>query len=117
MSILVPGIPNDATSIALTAEAVPAEQRLAGTPTTGTLELGSFGDAEIGVWEMTAGRMSDVESDEVFVVISGRGSIELEPGGEDSEVIALAPGVVVRLAGGTRSIWTVTETLRKVYIA
>lgn len=117
MSIFVPGLPTDATNIALLGEPVAAEQRLSGTPTTGVLELGSFGDAEIGVWEMTVGSMSDVESDEVFVVVSGRGTLELEPGGPDAEIIELSPGIVVRLAAGTNTIWTVTEDLRKVYIA
>lgn len=117
MSILVPGIVNDASSIALTHEAVPAEQSLAGTPTTGAVELGEFGDAEIGIWEMSVGTMSDVEVDEVFIVISGRATVELEPGGPDAETIEISAGSVVRLAAGTNTIWTVTETLRKVYIS
>lgn len=117
MSIFVPGLPTDATAITLLGEDVPLEQRISGNPTTGVLELGSFGDAEIGVWEMTVGSMSDIESDEVFVVVSGRATVELEPGGPDAELIELTPGTVVRLAAGTNTIWTVTETLRKVYIA
>ncbi len=117
MSILVPGIVTNAASVALTHEAVPDEQRLAGTPTTAAVELGAFGDAEIGIWEMSVGTMSDVETDEVFVVLSGRATVELEPGGPDAETIEIAAGSVVRLAGGTRTVWTVTETLRKVYIS
>lgn len=117
MSIFVPGLPTDATTITLLGEIVPLEQRISGTPATAVLELGSFGDAEIGVWEMTVGALSDVESDEVFVVVAGRGTVELEPGGPDAELIELSPGTVVRLAAGTNTIWTVTETLRKVYIA
>ncbi|RZU66569.1 hypothetical protein EV379_2931 [Microterricola gilva] len=117
MSILVPGIVTAAASITLSHEAVPPEQLVAGSPSTGTVELGGFGDAEIGVWEMTVGAMSDVEVDEVFVVIAGRATVELEPGDDDGETIELFPGAVVRLAAGTRTVWTVTETLRKVYIS
>lgn len=117
MSIFVPGLPTDAITVTLLGETVPAEQRLSGSPITAALELGEFGDAEIGVWEMTVGSMSDVESDEVFVVVSGHGTLELEPGGPDAELIELAPGTIVRLAAGTNSIWTITETLRKVYIS
>jgi uncharacterized protein len=116
MSILVPGLATDAASVTLDLEPVPAEQRVAGTPSTGTLELGSFGDAEIGVWEMTAGAMSDVEDDEVFVVVAGRATLQLEPGTADAETVELSPGTLVRLAAGTNTLWTVTETLRKVYI-
>jgi uncharacterized cupin superfamily protein len=29
----------------------------------------------------------------------------------------LAPGSVARLTAGERTVWTVTETIRKVYIA
>jgi uncharacterized cupin superfamily protein len=117
MSILVPGIVTAAASVTLSHEAVPAEQVVAGTPSTGSVELGGFGDAEVGVWEMTVGAMSDVEADEVFVVIAGQASVVLEPGGDDAETIELSPGAVVRLAAGTRTVWTVTENLRKVYFA
>lgn len=117
MSILVPGILTDAASVPLSFEPVPTEQRVAGAPSTGALELGSFGDAEIGVWEMTAGAMSDVEDDEVFIVVAGRATLELEPGTADAETVELFPGALVRLAAGTNTLWTVTEPLRKVYIS
>jgi uncharacterized cupin superfamily protein len=97
---------------------VPADQRVAGDPMIGVLPLGTVGTVDIGVWEMTEGAMSDVEVDEVFVVISGRADVVIaarEPGGEDI-VLHLGPGSMGRLSEGMRSIWTVHEPLRKVYV-
>jgi len=76
-------------------------------------ELATLGAAEIGLWGMEPGVDHDTEVDEVFVVLAGRGTVEFE----DGEVVTLAPGVAVRLRAGERTTWTVTETLRKVYIA
>ena len=75
--------------------------------------LAALGDAEIGLWAMEPGVDHDTEVDEVFVVLAGRGTVEFA----DGEVVTLAPGVAVRLKAGERTTWTVTETLRKVYVA
>jgi uncharacterized protein len=81
---------------------------------TANLEpLADLGGAEVGLWGMEPGVDHDTEVDEVFVVIAGRGTVEFE----DGEVVTLAPGVAVRLRAGERTTWTVTETLRKVYVA
>ncbi|MCV7218172.1 cupin domain-containing protein [Mycobacterium crocinum] len=92
---------------------VPADQSLGGEPHTGIAELGTFGGLEVGVWEMTPGVMRDVEAEEVFVVLSGAATVEFEDG---TPMITLAAGDVVHLAKGTKTVWTVTETLRKVYL-
>jgi uncharacterized cupin superfamily protein len=81
--------------------------------TAGLAPLATLGDAEIGLWGMEPGVDHDTETDEVFVVLAGRGTVEFE----DGEVLALEPGVAVRLSAGERTTWTVTETLRKVYVA
>jgi uncharacterized cupin superfamily protein len=75
--------------------------------------LTTVGDAEVGLWGMEPGVDHDTEVDEVFVILAGRGTVEFE----DGEVVTLAPGVAVRLRAGERTTWTVTETLRKVYVA
>ena len=95
-------------------EPVAADQVVDGQPRTGTGRLGMFGDREVGVWEMTPGTMTDVEADEAFVVISGSATVEFADG---SATLHLGPGDVVRLAEGTETVWTVTETLRKVYLS
>lgn len=94
-------------------EPVPDDQSLGGSPHTGVAELGQFGGLDVGVWEMTPGVMSDVEADEVFVVLAGAATVEFD---DDTPPLTLGPGDVVRLAEGARTVWTVTETLRKVYL-
>ena len=92
---------------------VPAEQRIEGAPRTGSVQLGKFGDAVVGVWEMTPGVMRDVEADEILTVLAGAATVEFQDGGR----ITLEPGAVARLHTGQHTIWTVTKTLRKVYLA
>lgn len=103
---------------------LPADQVRAGHPTSGSAVLGVLGDGgvvgesgelgvEIGVWEMTPGVATDVEVDEVVVVLTGRARVEFEG---DMAPIEIGPGDVVRLPAGLRTVWTVTETLRKVYL-
>lgn len=102
-----------AATLELVHEPVPAEQSVRGGPTTGTTAVDEFGGLEVGVWEMTPGVMNDVETDEVFVVLSGAATVEFATG---IETMNLGPGDVVRFAAGTETVWTVTETLRKVYV-
>lgn len=102
-----------AVSLELEHEPVPAEQVVAGSPTTGSVSLGELGGHEYGVWEHTVGASTDVEADEVFVVLSGAATVTFE----DGTVVSLAPGTIGRLRDGQRTVWTVTETLRKVYFS
>ena len=84
---------------------------MAGDPTTGYEAVGSYADRELGVWEMTPGAMADVEADELFVVLSGSATVDLP---DDGVSIELFPGFVGQLKAGSRTVWTVHETLRKV---
>ena len=103
-----------AGTIALPHEPVPSAQRVEGAPSTGATELGAFGGLEVGVWEMAPGTMTDVEADELFVVVAGRATIAFDG---RPEVLVIGPGDIVRLTEGDRTTWTVTETIRKVYLA
>lgn len=77
------------------------------------LAAGAF--TEGGVWEMEPGVGTDTEADEVFVVLSGAGTVEfLDPA---LPPVALRPGTLVRLEEGMQTRWTVTERLRKLYLA
>lgn len=111
---LDPGLLVDALALHLEHEPLPATQVVAGSPTTGHAVLAE-GDTEIGVWEMTPGEASDVETDEVFIVIAGHGTVRFDM--PLLETIALRPGSVVRLTAGMHTTWRITETLRKIYIA
>lgn len=114
MSALAAGAGVDATTLPLSHEPLPVDEVLSGDPTTAVYELGDLGGVGIGVWEMTPGTATDTEADEVFVVLSGRARIDFtSPALPPLEV---GPGSVVRLAAGMRTTWTVTETLRKIYL-
>lgn len=102
-----------AADLPLTHEAVPAEQSIAGAPHTAARSLAQWHGLDVGNWEMTPGTMSDVEADEVFVVLSGSATVEFADG---DPTLRIGPGDVVRLAAGARTVWTVAETLRKVYL-
>lgn len=83
-----------------------------GNPLAGSIPLTATQGVEVGLWEITAGTVIDVEADEVFVVLSGRGRVTFE----DGSSMTLATGSVVQLLAGERTTWIVSETLRKVYI-
>lgn len=88
----------------------------AGEATTAFAEIGTIAGAEYGLWEMNAGAMRDVESEEVFLVIRGRGRIEFDEPALPK--IELSPGMLVRLEDGMKTRWFIDEApLRKLYIA
>lgn len=103
----------NALTVVLQHEPLPPEQVLSGSPTTGSLVLEERADGtEVGVWEMTPGVATDVEVDELFVVLSGSATVD----GVTEQPLELAPGSVVKLTAGMRTTWTVRETLRKIYV-
>lgn len=89
------------------------EQVVAGSPEVSgrVLDASADGRIERGIWQHTPGVSRDIESDELFVVICGRATVAIEGG----DVLELFPGVVGLLHAGDRSIWTIQETLRKIY--
>lgn len=104
----------DAMDVAIEHEPVDADALISGTPTTGYTDLGTTADgAEVGVWEITPGVVSDIEEEEIFIVLSGRATVAFANGQDPIEVRA---GSVVRLAAGMSTTWTVHETVRKVYV-
>ncbi|GII95514.1 cupin domain-containing protein [Sinosporangium siamense] len=64
-----------------------------------------------GIWQITPGVVTDVEEDELFVVVSGRATVEVE----DGPTLHIGPGDLGVLRRGDRTTWTVHETLRKAY--
>jgi uncharacterized cupin superfamily protein len=111
---LTPGHPLTAAAVAIAHEPLEAVAVVEGLPTAGYTVLDTLGDTEIGVWEMSVGSATDVEEDEVFVVVCGRASIHFAA---DDRTILVGPGDVVRLTAGMQTRWTVTETLRKIYVS
>ncbi|MFI6505689.1 cupin domain-containing protein [Nonomuraea typhae] len=93
--------------VRLTPDELDPAQIVAGDPTTSSMDLGNGR----GIWEITPGVVTDVEADEIFVVLSGRATIAVEGG----TTIEVGPGDVALLAEGAKTTWIVHETLRKVY--
>jgi uncharacterized cupin superfamily protein len=103
-----------AAAVTLDHTSLPASKIVAGEPRIGTAVLGAMGDYAIGVWEITPSVTTDIEADEIFIVVSGSATVSFDDG---SPSLRLSAGSVGRLARGAATTWTVTETLRKIYIA
>ncbi|MFE2724706.1 cupin domain-containing protein [Kitasatospora sp. NPDC059327] len=88
-------------------------QIVSGTPEVSGRVLSESADGRQlrGIWQITPGVVTDVEADEMFVVLSGRATVEID-GGPTLEV---GPGDCAVLRAGDRTTWTVHETLRKAY--
>ena len=102
----------DATQSALRFTDLPGDKTPAGPVSTGVTMLAATDDHEVGVWEHPVGTSTDVETDEVFVVLSGRGRVTCA----DGTVLELRPGTVGILEAGTATTWEVEEPLRKVWV-
>ena len=100
------------SEVELDMEALPDVQSPDGPVRTGVAVVAITDAYEVGVWEHEVGRSTDIETDEVFVVISGSGRVLLEDGG----VLPLEAGTVGILAAGTRTVWEIDQPLRKVWI-
>lgn len=101
-----------APSLDLDWEPIPPQSVVSGTPRVGATTIAAPAGLEVGVWAHTVGVSTDVEADEVFVVLSGRATIEFEDGTE----LNVGPGDVGILPPGAHTRWTVHEDLRKVYV-
>ena len=111
------GVRVDVAALELDHEAVAADQNGGDNPTTGSVDFGTIGGTDFGVWEMSTGTMYDVEAEEIFVITAGRGTVVIAPFGDAAEQsVELFPGALMRLSEGMKTTWTVTETLRKVYV-
>jgi uncharacterized cupin superfamily protein len=102
---------HDAAAVAVTHEPLTTEKVVSGNVTTGATELGQNNSLQIGVWEHSVGVSSDVEVDEVFVILSGKGRVYV-----NGAILELYPGVVGTLTAGAETRWEIDETIRKVYV-
>lgn len=87
-------------------------QIIAGDPEVSSHEILDANGVSVGIWEHTAGSSTDTEVDEVFVVLSGKATIDVV----DGPVLEVGPGDVGVLEAGARTIWHVHESLRKIYL-
>ncbi|QEU81108.1 cupin domain-containing protein [Streptomyces subrutilus] len=108
-AVHVPDVPD----AELEAEELDPAQIVSGEPVvTGRVLWESPDGRQVrGIWQITPGVVTDVEADELFVVVAGRATIEVEGGG----TLEVGPGSACVLREGDRTTWTVHETLRKAY--
>ncbi len=97
-------------------EAVDPADTVAGQPEQGSVDLGALAGADVGVWELRGGTVTDTEADEFFVVVSGGATIEILEGPNAGETLTVTAGDAARLVAGTKTRWTVSDHIRKVYI-
>ncbi|MFC8230119.1 cupin domain-containing protein [Streptomyces sp. NPDC057287] len=88
-------------------------QILEGTPEVSGKVLWASEDGRRirGIWQITPGVVTDTEADELFVVVHGRATIEVDGG----PTLTVGAGDLCVLREGDRTTWTVHETLRKAY--
>jgi uncharacterized cupin superfamily protein len=91
---------------------LPAHKCPEGPVNTGVAVLAEASFVDVGVWEHPRGVSTDVEADEVFVVLQGVGRVVLS----DGDVLDLRPGVVGVLTAGTATTWIIDEPLAKVWL-
>ena len=108
------GEPASVDDLVFPAMPVAGDMVVEGSPSASAIALGEYAGMEVGVWEHTVGASTDVEVDELFVVLSGRATVRFL---DEDRTVELRPGTVMRLFAGQRTEWKVTETLRKVYLA
>lgn len=107
-----------APSLELTHEQVPEDQSISGDPSTAATRLGEIFGAEFGIWEMSAGTMTDVEAEELFVVLSGTATVLIhEANGFAASELRLKPGSICQLSEGMHTTWVLDAPLRKMYLA
>lgn len=106
----------NAVSLPLQYEDLPEGKVVSGSarPRVGFAMLGQLGDCALGVWEISPSTSTDVEIEEVFVVLFGEARVSFADGTPDLELKA---GTVGRLQRGARTTWNVTRTLRKLFVA
>lgn len=81
--------------------------------TTAGLTLWKDGDAEVGIWECTAGPSHwTLETHEEIYIISGRMTVTRE----GSDPLDVGAGDAVVFPRGWSGTWQIHETLRKLYV-
>lgn len=97
--------------VELTLEPPKPDRVLAGNPVTSNAVLLKQNNVKYGVWQITPGTSVQIAPTGMFVVLSGRATVAVEGG----PTLDIGPGDVCIWDGGERTVWTVHETVRKVW--
>jgi uncharacterized cupin superfamily protein len=86
----------------------------AGDPQESVRELYADGTVQIGLWECTPGQFGTAKDgvSETSHILAGAATLR----GDDGAVAEVRAGDVVTTPDGWRGSWTVTATMRKLYI-
>ncbi|MEU6440364.1 cupin domain-containing protein [Streptomyces sp. NPDC047046] len=101
--------------VVLTEDAAFPGEVLSGRPTMSSAVLWASTERAVvrGVWQAEPGSFSwDFPRNETLVVLRGRARVTVTGG----PVLTLGPGDVAAFKVGDRTVWEVTETLRKVFV-
>ena len=110
---MAPSFAVRASDVTLEPEAIDPAQVVAGSPEISGAVLSESPDGRVvrGVWRCTPGTLTDMEEDELFVVLEGRATIEVQ--GEAT--LEVEAGSVCVLERGARTTWSVHEPIVKAY--
>lgn len=103
----------EATAVEVPLGPVEPAKVVRGDPRVGSVPLLERDGLSIGVWEITPSVTTDVEVEELFIVVAGEAQVTFSDG---TAALFLQPGTVGRLAAGAEATWDVRKTLRKVYV-
>jgi uncharacterized cupin superfamily protein len=86
----------------------------AGDPQESVRELYNDGTVQMGLWECTPGTFATAKDGitESAQILSGAGVLR----GDDGIETEVRAGEIVTTPDGWRGTWTITETMRKVYV-
>lgn len=87
---------------------------LAGSPQMSSAVLWQSGDRRVvrGVWQVEPGTFTwNFARNEMLVVLHGHARVQVEGGPQ----LLLSPGTTAAFKAGDRTVWEVTDSLRKVF--
>lgn len=104
----------DANSMSLPAHVRKPTSLDGQTETSASTWTSPDGTVETGVWECTAGTFTATRDgyDEVATILSGTATVRSDAG----ETVDLGPGSTLVTPAGWTGVWTVHDTVRKVYV-
>ncbi|HWI75307.1 MAG TPA: cupin domain-containing protein [Baekduia sp.] len=101
-----------AASVPLASYELPAGDTIAGQPEARNLTVLADDRVSVGIFENAPGTVRTNGVEEVFYVLEGHASIELDTG----HVIEVGPGDLGRVPRGHTALWTFLSTFRIVYV-